>query len=85
PVGGADLEGILCIQEDRIVGNDNTVHWGRKKFQILPQSWRGSLAKCRVRVCEHLDGNISIRYGHRIVGWYDAEGNAQELSKIKAA
>ncbi|MDD2677567.1 MAG: hypothetical protein PHP75_08930, partial [Methylacidiphilaceae bacterium] len=52
PAEGADLDGILCVQDDRIVGNDNTVHWGRKKLQILPQSWRIGLAKCRVRVCD---------------------------------
>ncbi|WP_231363733.1 ISNCY family transposase [Verrucomicrobium sp. 3C] len=85
PAGGADLDGILCVQDDRIVGNDNTVHWGRKKLQILPQSWRSGLAKCRVRVCEHLDGNLSVRYGHRIVGWYDSEGKPLELQQTKAA
>ncbi|WP_020494490.1 hypothetical protein [Verrucomicrobium sp. 3C] len=43
------------------------------------------LAKCRVRVCEHLDGNLSVRYGHRIVGWYDSEGKPLEPHQTKAA
>lgn len=85
PVQGADLAGILSVQEERVVGKDNTVSWGRRKLQIEAQSWRGSLAKCRVKVCEHVDGTISVRYGPRVVGWYDAEGKALKEEVRQAA
>lgn len=85
PAGGADLDAILCVQEERVVNNDNTVSWGKKKLQIGAQDWRGSLAKCRVKVCEHLDGIIRIRYGPRVVGWYDREGRPWREERKAAA
>ena len=84
PCCGADLEAILCVQEERVVGQDNTVSWGRKKLQIPPQSWRGSLAKSRVKVCEHINGTISVRYGPRVVGWYDGEGRPFKEEQLAA-
>lgn len=85
PCTGADLGSILCVQEERVVGNDNTVSWGRKKLQIGAQTWRGSLAKSRVKVCEHIDGTISLRFGPRVVGWYDSEGKPLKEEQQEAA
>ena len=85
PCGGTDLDAILCVQEERVVGGDNTVSWGRKKLQIPPQNWRGSLAKTRVKVCEHVDGTLSIRYGPRVVGWYQSTGKLIQEEQKKAA
>ena len=85
PCAGVDLEAILCVQEERVVGNDNTVSWGRKKLQIGAQTWRGSLAKSRVKVCEHVDGTISLRFGPRVVGWYDSEGQPLKQEQRQAA
>jgi transposase len=85
PAGGVDLEAILCVQEERVVNNDNTVSWEKKKLQIGAQDWRGSLAKCRVKVCGHIDGSISVRYGPRVVGWYDALGRPLKEERRVAA
>ncbi len=74
PCENVDLDGILCIQEDRIVQNDNTVIYGNRHLQIEPNQWRVSFAKCRVKVCEHLDGRISVRLGPRILGYYTPDG-----------
>ena len=44
---------ILCIQEDRTVGNDNTVTWQRlslrSRMTALTLSWVDSNTRCRVR------------------------------------
>lgn len=80
PVGGTDLEAILCVVEERVVDHDNTVSWGKRKLQLEPVGWRSSLAKCRVKVCEHTDGRLSVRYGPRVVGWYDKAGPAAALA-----
>jgi transposase len=82
---GADLEGILCVVEDRVVNNDNTVSWGKRKLQLEPVGWRSSLAKCRVKVCEHVDGRLSVRYGPQVVGWYDGQGQRLGRSILRAA
>ena len=85
PTNGADLEGILCVIEDRVVNNDNTVSWGRRKLQLEAVGWRSSLAKCRVKVCEHMDGRLSVRYGPKVIGWYNAQAQSQTTQLLKAA
>ena len=83
PAGNADLEGILSIQHERIIQNDNTVTLGKRTLQVESAQWRVSFAKCRVKVCEHLDGHISVRLGPRILGWYDAQGRPLKTAKKK--
>lgn len=40
--------------------------------------WWGTLARCRVLIAEHLDGEVTISYGPHIVGRYPAQGMARE-------
>ncbi len=67
PCGEQDLDSIFCVQHAREVQNDNTVAVGSRRLQIGPSKWRFSFAKCRVKVCEHLDGTVSIRYGPHVL------------------
>ena len=85
PCGNADLEAILCVQHERTVGADNTVTVGGLRLQIAPQSSRWSYAKCRVKVCEHLDGRWSVRSGPHLLGWYRADGQRLETKLKRAA
>jgi transposase len=80
PVRGQDLELIFSVQTERTVGNDNTVGIGERVWQIERTRWRGTLAGCRVRICEHLDGQVSIVYGPHVVGRYTAQGVPLELA-----
>jgi len=73
-VPGRDLEHIFSLQQERVVNRDNTVSVGNRVLQIERSRWRGTLAGCRVRVCEHLDGTLSILYGPHVVGRYTAVG-----------
>ena len=45
-----------------------------RTLQIEVSKWRGTLAKCRVLVCEHLDGTWSVYYGPHLVGRYTPDG-----------
>ena len=74
PYAGAELEKVFSRHHDRIVGNDNVVSFGKVQFQIERQTFRFSMAKCRVLVCEHLDGTIAIYYGLNLLGRYQADG-----------
>jgi len=74
PVRGQDLELIFSVQTERRVDNDNTVGMGERVWQIERTPWRGTLAGCRVTICEHLDGQVSIVYGPHVVGRYTAQG-----------
>jgi transposase len=76
PVGGQDLNRIFSVQQERVVAQDNTVRWGESVWQLERTRWRGTLAGCRVTICEHLDGRVTIVYGPHVVGRYTAEGKS---------
>jgi transposase len=69
-----DLDLVFSIQTERMVDKDNTVAIGQRRWQIGKCRWRYSLAKQMVTIHQHLDGNVSIRFGPHLVGRYDAAG-----------
>jgi transposase len=71
---GRDLDRVFSIQHERTVSRDNTVSLDSRILQIEKSRWRATLAGCRVTVCEHLDGRLSVFYGPHRVGRYDAAG-----------
>jgi hypothetical protein len=83
PYTGTELEKIFSQQHDRIVDNDNTVRYDNRSLQIPQQTFRFSLARCRVRVCEHLDRTISLHYGPHRLGHYDSQGQLLPVSHPK--
>lgn len=84
PYTGPDLDKIFCKQHERVVGNDNVVTFGRLRLQIERQTFRFSMAKCRVLVCEHLDGTIVVYYGPNLLGRYDGTGLLLTSAQPKA-
>src|SRR6516225_7084996 len=65
---------ILCVQEDRRVGNDNTVKWRRLSLQLPPSRLRPHFVKATVRVHEYPDGNLAVFWGPHRLADYDASG-----------
>ena len=58
---------MFSIQHERVVNRDNTVQLDQQVLQIEKVRWRGTLAGCRVILCEHLDGRLTLHYGpHRV-------------------
>jgi transposase len=76
PVGRLDLEQILCHEEARTVGRDNTVVLDRVVLQIDKQRGRRTCAGLPVLVRRHLDGRHSVWWGPRCLGLYTAAGRA---------
>ena len=74
PVGTADLDQILCHQEERVVARDNTVSLDGLHLQIDKQRGRRSCVGLRVLTRRHLDGRLTIWWGPRCLGVYDATG-----------
>jgi Winged helix-turn helix len=74
PLGGADLEQILCHQDERVVARDNTVVLDGIVMQLAKQPGRRSCAELRVLVRRHLDGRHSVWHGARRLGLFDARG-----------
>jgi transposase len=73
-IPGVDLNEILCVQEERQVGNDNTVTFHRHRLQIPSSPLRAHFVKARVRVRQYQDGSHAIFHGPRCLGRYDAAG-----------
>jgi transposase len=65
---------ILCIQEDRAVGNDNTVKWRRLSLQLPPSRLRPHFVKATVRVHEYPDGQLAVFWGPHRLADYRANG-----------
>jgi transposase len=74
PLGGVDLEQILCHQEERVVARDNTLTFDGLVLQLDRQPGRRSCAGLRVLVRRHLDGRHSLWLGSRRLGLYDGRG-----------
>ncbi len=73
-VAGVDLGEILCVQEERQVGNDNCVTFNRLKLQIPESPLRPHFVKARVKVRQYQDGTHAVFHGQRCLGRYDAQG-----------
>lgn len=60
PLGAADLNAILCQEDQRVVAPDNTVVVEGQLLQITPQAGRRTCAGLRICVRQHLDGTITL-------------------------
>ena len=73
PFAGA-LDDILCVQQERTVGNDNTVRYHGLSLHIPPARHRHHYVKARVRVHEYPDGTLALFHGPRCLARYNADG-----------
>jgi transposase len=76
---------ILCVQEERVVGNDNTVRYQGLSLQIPPSPLRRHFVKARVRVHDYPDGTLAIFHGPRCLARYQADGSALDHDALLAA
>lgn len=85
PTAGFDIGNILCIQEERVVAADNTVHYQGKKLQIPPSPYRHHFVKAQVRVHHYPDNTLAIFHGPREIGRYNHDGSLKQEEKKIAA
>jgi hypothetical protein len=65
---------ILCVQEDRTVGQDNTVKWQRLSLQLAPSRLRAHFVRATVRVHAYPAGELAVYWGPHRLADYDAAG-----------
>jgi hypothetical protein len=75
---GSNLAEILCVQDKRIVANDNTVRYQGLSLQIPQDPHRFHYVKVTVRVHEYPDGTLAVFHGPRCLARYSAEGVLRE-------
>ena len=74
PIPGVDLDEILCVEEERQVGQDNCVSYRTLKLQIPESPLRPHFVKARVKVHVYPDGSHAVFHGPRCIGRYDQNG-----------
>lgn len=79
-----NLEDILCVQEERVVGNDNTVRYKTRVLQIPEDRHRHHYVKARVRVHEYPDGRLAVFHGPRRLATYGPDGSQEETAEQAA-
>jgi transposase len=84
PDRGGQAGEILCLQEERRVGNDNTVQWRGLTLQIPPSPLRAHFVRATVRVHEYPDGRLAVFHGPHRLADYDAAGNRRDDEKLAA-
>jgi hypothetical protein len=66
---------ILCVQEERRVGNDNTLRWKALSLQLPESRLRPSFVRTQVRVRESPNGSLSVFWGPHRLGDYAPDGS----------
>lgn len=75
---GTALADMLCVQEERVVANDNTVRYQGRHLQSPPDPHRFHYVKVTVRVHEYPDGTWAVFHGPRCVARYQPDGRVIE-------
>ncbi len=65
---------VLCLQEERTVGNDNTIRYRNLTLQIPKDKHRHHYVRAKVKVHEYQDGSLAVFHGPRKLAEYLPEG-----------
>ena len=76
---------ILCIQDERTVGNDNTVKWRGLSLQLPQSRLRPHFVKAVVRVHEYPDSTMAVFFGPHRLADYTATGNIKPTTTTPRA
>jgi hypothetical protein len=71
---GTHLADILCVQEDRVVAKDNTVHYQGKRLPLPPYQYRFHYVKVLVRVHAYPDASLAVFHGLRCLARSQPDG-----------
>jgi hypothetical protein len=65
---------ILCVIEERVVGNDNTIAWSGLRLQLPESRLRPHFVRAKVQVRAYPDGTIAVDLGPHRLARYTGEG-----------
>jgi transposase len=85
PFIGDHLQEVLCVQEARVVGNDNCVRYRNLTLQISADEHRCHYVKANVRVHEYPDATLAVFHGPRCLARYSAQGKPLKAKQRRAA
>lgn len=85
PFIGGNLADTLCLQEPRVVGNDNCVRYRNLTLQIPADEHRCHYVKATVRVHEYPNATLALFQGPRCLARYTAQGKPVQAKPRRAA
>jgi len=65
----------LCVIEERVVANDNTIAWNGRRLQLPESRLRPHFVKAVVRVHAYPDGTASVFLGPHRLATYGSDGH----------
>jgi transposase len=77
------LAEILCIEDERVVGRDNTISHNGRCLQLPASPLRPHYVKAHVKVREYADGTLAVFHGPRRIARYSPQGT--ELIDVPTA
>jgi len=80
-----DLKDVLCIREQRVVGNDNCVRYDGRSLQIPEQAHRRHFVKATVTVHRYPNDALAIFHGPRKLADYGKDGTLIQTEVIRSA
>jgi transposase len=78
PYVGRSLVDICSRQEERIVGNDNTVRYQGWILQIPASTHRHHYVKATVTLCHYPDDTLAIFHGHQCLARFTSTGELHD-------
>lgn len=78
-----ELDNILCIEQERIAGLDNTVRYDGRILQIPQSHHRHHFARTKLRVLEYWDGSMALFHGPREIARYHQDGSLNEAGQAQ--
>jgi hypothetical protein len=80
-----DLASILSYVEERVVGQDFTIRYGGKFYQVAREQIQAGLKGQRVRVEERLDGSLVAQWSGKLLRITVCEGAARAAVTVPVA
>lgn len=77
PLSGVNLKDILCIQEERVVSNDNTVSYKNVRLQLDKDKYRLHYVRCKVCIHEYPNGELAVFHGPRKLAAHIVKSKAE--------
>ena len=76
---------ILCVIEERVVGNDNTIAWSGLRLQLPESRLRPHFVRAKVQVRAYPDGTIAVDLGPHRLARYTSAGEITPTAASLAA
>lgn len=77
PLDGLDVDAILCVQEKRVVGNDYTIRFQNRVYQLHPPALPGERGG-NVTIEQRADGTMKVKFKEKYLAFSEVPNSSQD-------